>query len=74
MNPSTERFMIKTQTVLEAPQLFQEFPSQVYTNYFCLEFSAQKEEEWLLYFHNILVFTYYQGSPSDFKAQKEPQN
>lgn len=65
--------MVKTQTVLEAHQLFQGLPSQVYTSYVCLEFSAQKEKERLLYFHNILVFIHNQGSPSDFKAQKESQ-
>jgi len=36
--------MIKRQTVLEAHLSLQGLPSQVYTNYFCLEFSAQKEE------------------------------
>lgn len=64
------KFTIKGETFLEAHLSFQGLPFQVYTDYFCPEFSSQKEEERLLCFLNMLVFTPYQGSPSDFKAQR----
>lgn len=67
------KFITKRQIVLEAHLSFQGLPSQVYTNYFSLEFSSQKEEErQFLYVLNIPVFIHYQGSSSDFKAQPPP--